>query len=1157
MSPKGGQPATLFQAHIALQLGRRVSSWNPALFISRCLPQEAGVLKSALDDLSSTQHLVLANVDFGARDQLKGSSRRLETAADFVASEVEKALGLRFSEIPSDVRLVAEDIPAILEAASAQVGRHWMLLLEGLHELDLGEAIGILENVGYAIAEAPMSSAKGVVPITICPSAVFRGLSQPMKDRRLWGEPLQTCRCGTASAASYLAELQKGEGVSLPASVVQQIISLSDLDPLVLEVLGTACVQTAFGYKSKRAIPATIRTAKRQALEEGGMLELLAEGAAELLVSDAELLEEGIRALRRGEDSAASRQELTLGSSGLMLTGFFRMEGGLPTPRSALFREALIRALSTDRTIGAFASHGHWRGVLTLAELEPEDVRSTDLLLAIKKRVDLIGSARGLCREVTGLLATLFPHVDADLEFQGLSPSGGACTLRVREGELVSCSSCLDTAHCAVPPVRDGTRALAKLMSGALVHLPLRTRTGRTVGNATLESGDSDAVATQTLTASVKLRDILPVVADGVGRIGEQLQPNRVARLLLDAIHGLEEVVAGAAKGETDDALLQRAHSFLASLPGVLWCVVLREEDRTYRAVRVADETRMREIDLRVPDHLVAQGVRSTTASVSTYSARDESWDRPRLVQALLDMVPRVQRSQAEWLLVCYSGAAGRTPQAVIAIVLPSSSTTYLHSIGEVIEHLRQLTAVAFDARRRSDVLASEIGRLEAGTEMLASLAVALPETDSQTTLQTILDAVLDQALKCTGASEGTVHLVDRDAERIILKCIRASEGVVASAIIDANLPLGDGVCGRVAKEGRTYRINDVLSPAWRHWYKPYIPGMRSMLAVPIHRRDSVLGVLNVESPHPFAFGKPDEQVLRALGAVSAFLIEPYVAATGDPVHRTGLEGGHHEFDLSAIMDPLLPLEPEGGDVCSPIEDGRQDLLEPMAIRLATLRKNMAESMQLLSEYEDELRTEDDPGRRKRWTRRIEQLRTALRASETEYKRIRTRNPAITAGEITSAASSDIEPEGLFRQLFERLDVLQRELAASLRSSAERVIRALSSRLDESEASIARDVADLVEANAVPREEMDQLLALANEGLIALADVAQPEEAADADGVLEALTSSHLSTSHKIKLAVPIIPFLLKYEGDLGWEGKADLRELWSRVQNKLRRKED
>jgi two-component system, sensor histidine kinase SagS len=72
--------------------------------------------------------------------------------------------------------------------------------------------------------------------------------------------------------------------------------------------------------------------------------------------------------------------------------------------------------------------------------------------------------------------------------------------------------------------------------------------------------------------------------------------------------------------------------------------------------------------------------------------------------------------------------------------------------------------------------------------------------------------------------------------------------------------PIGNGVTGFVAAEGKSYLCRDTLTD---ELYLQGAVGARSSLTVPLTHHDRVLGTFNVESTQPNAFSEQDQQFLE------------------------------------------------------------------------------------------------------------------------------------------------------------------------------------------------------------------------------------------------------------------------------------------------------
>jgi PAS domain S-box-containing protein len=115
--------------------------------------------------------------------------------------------------------------------------------------------------------------------------------------------------------------------------------------------------------------------------------------------------------------------------------------------------------------------------------------------------------------------------------------------------------------------------------------------------------------------------------------------------------------------------------------------------------------------------------------------------------------------------------------------------------------------------------------------------------------------------------------------ENAIIRLVDPERGVLVTAaaygypeeVTRPAIRLGQGVMGKVAQSGEPILVADV---ARLPDYVPGISGARSELAVPMVAREKVVGVFNVESPHPGAFAEQDIAPLMTMAGQAAIAIE-------------------------------------------------------------------------------------------------------------------------------------------------------------------------------------------------------------------------------------------------------------------------------------------
>jgi signal transduction histidine kinase len=132
---------------------------------------------------------------------------------------------------------------------------------------------------------------------------------------------------------------------------------------------------------------------------------------------------------------------------------------------------------------------------------------------------------------------------------------------------------------------------------------------------------------------------------------------------------------------------------------------------------------------------------------------------------------------------------------------------------------------------------------------------------------QEALQLITREAVRLMRASSGSVVLINPNTGFLE---IQASEGLPPNAR-ELKLRVGEGITGWVARAGKTARVADVRQdPRYIMLQK----NVRSELAVPLQVNNEAHGVLNVDSDRPDAFSAQDQELLEALAAQAARVIQ-------------------------------------------------------------------------------------------------------------------------------------------------------------------------------------------------------------------------------------------------------------------------------------------
>ncbi len=123
--------------------------------------------------------------------------------------------------------------------------------------------------------------------------------------------------------------------------------------------------------------------------------------------------------------------------------------------------------------------------------------------------------------------------------------------------------------------------------------------------------------------------------------------------------------------------------------------------------------------------------------------------------------------------------------------------------------------------------------------EALNQSAIALM---TELDVDRLLDAILDQVCTVFGVERCAVLTVDEDRGLLVLRRSRGYDAAVATGFAE---PIGQGISGWVASVGLPAFVPDVsLDPR----YVPGVSGAVSEAAIPLRRKDRIVGVLDMES---------------------------------------------------------------------------------------------------------------------------------------------------------------------------------------------------------------------------------------------------------------------------------------------------------------------
>ncbi len=207
----------------------------------------------------------------------------------------------------------------------------------------------------------------------------------------------------------------------------------------------------------------------------------------------------------------------------------------------------------------------------------------------------------------------------------------------------------------------------------------------------------------------------------------------------------------------------------------------------------------------------------------------------------------------------------------VLAAATPLDGRLLLEADLKLLSVMANFAAVALEN-------AHLVSRLDRKAKKIAAILEISRALNEEHHPSVLFQLIVDRASELMGASSGSVILIDRESG--ILR-IEAERGLGEDVKTAMRLPVGTGITGWVAKEGRPVLVPDVRNDSR---YVEANPKVRSEMAVPIKWGDKVVGVLNLDHYETEGFAEEDLELLAAFGNAAAVALKN--------AHVLGEEGG-------------------------------------------------------------------------------------------------------------------------------------------------------------------------------------------------------------------------------------------------------------------------
>ncbi|MGD8997933.1 MAG: GAF domain-containing protein [Anaerolineae bacterium] len=158
---------------------------------------------------------------------------------------------------------------------------------------------------------------------------------------------------------------------------------------------------------------------------------------------------------------------------------------------------------------------------------------------------------------------------------------------------------------------------------------------------------------------------------------------------------------------------------------------------------------------------------------------------------------------------------------------------------------------------REKSLRQEAVARMRALNAMSAIAAKSLE-------LEQVLNEALDKALQVTDLDVGLIYFLDRQSDELVLCAQRGMPEKSAQEL--GHLPLGEGLCGQVARSGEPVVVEDTSRDPQRAMPAVQEERLKSQIIVPLMSKGEVKGVMALGSRERREFPSADVQLITSFG---------------------------------------------------------------------------------------------------------------------------------------------------------------------------------------------------------------------------------------------------------------------------------------------------
>ena len=160
------------------------------------------------------------------------------------------------------------------------------------------------------------------------------------------------------------------------------------------------------------------------------------------------------------------------------------------------------------------------------------------------------------------------------------------------------------------------------------------------------------------------------------------------------------------------------------------------------------------------------------------------------------------------------------------------------------------------------------------GKQIMDALAKIGDAITSDRYLDDILKLIVTVTAEAMGSKICSLMLLDKSTNELMVK---ATQSISEKYNKKPNIKLGEGIAGKVAKEGKPITVIDVRKDE-RYFSVPIAKKEKlcSLLCVPLIVKGKIIGALNSYTARPHKFSKSEISVLKSIANQAAIVIENF-----------------------------------------------------------------------------------------------------------------------------------------------------------------------------------------------------------------------------------------------------------------------------------------